>query len=89
MSFFLSEDFDIIHELEFEGRQYVGRQDSKRDHGTALYVAAKGGELERVKLLVERGADVGKKSVKGRTAKEWALLFKKKEVWAYLDSIEN
>lgn len=76
-----------INELEYEGRDRLPREASLQDHGTALHVAAEEGSVERAKVLVERGADLEKKSKNGYTARDWAQLEKKEDVKTYLETV--
>ena len=76
-----------INELEYESRDRLPREAGLRDHGTALHVAAKEGSVERAKVLVERGADLGKKSRYGYTARDRAQLEKKEDVKTYLENV--
>ncbi len=73
MNLYLDKGVDI-NELEFEGRPVTGRENFNKDHGTALHVAAEEGSVERVKLLVKRGANLKKLSKNGYTARDWAQL---------------
>ena len=76
-----------INELEYEGRDKLPRGAGLSDHGTALHVAATEGSMERAKVLVERGADLGKKSRYGYTARDRAQLEKKEDVKTYLENV--
>ena len=76
-----------INELEYEGRDKLPREAGLRDHGTALHVAAMEGSVERAKVLVERGADLEKKSTYGYTARDRAQLEKKEDVKIYLENV--
>ena len=76
-----------INELEYEGRDKLPREAGLSDHGTALHVAAKEGSVERAKVLVERGADLEKKSRYGYTARDRAQLEKKDDVRTYLENV--
>ena len=76
-----------IDELKYEGRDKLPRGASRRDHGTALQVAAVEGSVERARTLVERGADLMKVSKDGYTARDYAQLYKKEEVKIYLESV--
>ena len=76
-----------INELENEGRDKLPREAGLNDHGTALHVAAKEGSVERVKVLVEGGADLEKKSRYEYTARDRAQLEKKEDVKTYLESV--
>ena len=62
------------------------REISLSDHGTVLHVAAKEGSVERARILVERGADLGKKSRYEYTADQ-AQLEKKEDVKTYLENV--
>ena len=59
-----------VNELEYEGRDRLPRGASLRDHRIALHVAAREGSVERVKVLVEGGADLGRKSKNGYPARD-------------------
>ena len=63
-----------INELGFKGSPVTGRGTSFADHGTALHVAANTNSVERVKLLINRGADLKIVSKNGYTARDWAQL---------------
>lgn len=86
MDFLLNNGIDI-NEREFEGRPVPRRSSRVRDHGTALYAAAEYGEISRVRLLVERGADVALKSRFGHTARDIALLYGKEDIKEYLEKV--
>ena len=86
MSLLLDHGIDI-DELEYEGRDKLPREAAHSDHATALYVAAQEGSVERAKLLVERGADLGKKSKNGYTARDHAQLERQEDVKAYLEDM--
>ena len=98
MNLYLDNGVDI-NELLFEGRPVTGRGNSNKDFGTALHIAAREGSrlaaraglpdggLERVKLLVERGADVSKPSKYGRTARDWAQLWERQKEKEYLEEV--
>ena len=76
-----------VNELEYEGRDKLPREAGLSDHGTALHVAATEGSVERAKVLVERGADLEKKSRYGYTARDRAQLEKKEDVKTYLENV--
>ena len=76
-----------INELEYEGRGKLPREAGLSDHGTALHVAAMESSVERAKVLVERGADLEKKSRYGYTARDRAQLEKKEDVKIYLENV--
>ena len=76
-----------VNELEYEGRDRLPREASLRDHGTALHKAAAVGSVETAKLLVERGADLEKKSKYGYTARDRAQLAKKEHVKTYIETV--
>ena len=76
-----------IDELEYEGRDNLPREAASRDHGTALHIAASEGSMERAKLLVERGADLAKRSKNDYTARDHAQLSKTEEVKTYLEGV--
>ncbi len=76
-----------IDELQYEGRNKLPREASGEDHGTALHLAAGEGSVKMAKFLVERGADLAKRSKNGYTARDWAQLDKKEEVKTYLEGI--
>ena len=61
-----------VNELEYEGRDRLPPGASLRDHRIALHMAAREGSVERVKVLVEGRADLGRKSKNGYTASDWA-----------------
>ena len=55
-------DYGIdVNKLKYKSRDKLPREAGLSDHGTALHVAAMEGSVERAKVLVERGADLGKK----------------------------
>jgi hypothetical protein len=59
--------------------------------GTALHVAAKGGYVDRVRFLLDRGADRNMRHpeiANGMTAAEWAKKFGKTETYRIL-SVES
>jgi len=85
ISFLLDQGIDI-DEQEFDGRPITGRSDGRRDHGTALHVAAECGSVERLRTLVDRGADLAKKSKNGYTARDIAQLFEKEDAKAFLET---
>ena len=98
MNLYLDNGVDI-NELLFDGRPVTGRGNSDKDFGTALHIAAREGSkraarsglpdggLERLKLLVERGADVSKLSKAGRTARDWAQLWERQKEKEYLEEV--
>ena len=86
MNLLLDNGIDI-NELEYEGRDRLPREAGLSDHGTALHVAAAEGSVERAKVLVERGADLGKKSRYGYTARDRAQLEEKEDVKIYLENV--
>ena len=98
MNLYLDHGVDI-NELLFDGRPVTGRGNMDKDFGTALHIAAREGSklaaragspeggLERVKLLVERGADVKKLSKEGLTARDWAQLWERHKEKEYLEEI--
>lgn len=69
-----------INELEYKGREKLPRKAGLKNHGAALHVAATEGSVERAKVLVERGTDLGKKSRYRYTARDRAQLKKKEDV---------
>lgn len=76
-----------INELEYEGRDKLPRGASLKDWGTALHTAAKEGSVPRTRFLVENGADLGKKSRNGYTARDSAQLRGKEDVKSYLEAV--
>ncbi|MCJ1280433.1 hypothetical protein MMC21_008261 [Puttea exsequens] len=76
-----------INELGYEGADEGSYEAWGADKGTALHVAAAEGFLTRAKLLVERGADVGKGSEMGYTAKDWAQLMWREDIKAFLEGV--
>lgn len=74
-----------IDELEFQVFTNIPLDDSYRDRGTALHIAAEKGHVDRAKLLIELGADLGKRSESGYTAKDWAQINRQEEVKGYLE----
>jgi ankyrin repeat protein len=56
---------------------------------TPLMLAARNGEDEAVRLLVQKGADVKPKDKLGRTALDWAIHGRCKAVVQYLESLEH
>ena len=98
MNLYLDNGVDI-NELLFEGRPVTGRRNGDNDYGTALHYAAREGSklaaraglpeggLERLKLLVERGADVAKLSTDGQTARDWAQLWQRQPEKEYLEEV--
>jgi len=83
--FLLDHGIDI-DELEFDGRPVIGVRNRFRDHGTALHVAAKCGSVERIQILVERGADLAKKSRYGYTARDIAQLSEEEDAKVCLET---
>lgn len=86
MNLLLDHGIDI-NELQYEGRDKLPREAGLSDHGTALHEAAAEGSVERAKLLVERGADLGKRSRYGYTARDRAQLEKEEAVKTYLENV--
>ncbi len=84
MQFLLENGVDI-DELQYEGRHNLPREAGSEDHGTALHVAAEEGSVARARMLVETGADLGKRSKNGYRARDWAQLDEKEEVKEYLE----
>ncbi len=82
---FLLENVVDIDELQYEGRHNRPREAGSNDHGTALHVAAKEGSVERARMLAESGADMGKRSKNGFTARDGAQLREKDEVKLFLE----
>ena len=76
-----------INELECEGRDKLPRVAYHQDWGTALRTAAKKGSVPKARFLVENGADLGKKSRWGYTARDRAQLSKKEDVKRYLEVV--
>ena len=76
-----------IDELEYEDWVKLPRGASRRDWGTALHKAVREGSMPRVRLLIERGADVGKKSRNGYTARDMAQLYQEKDMVKYLEDV--
>ncbi|MFT7591115.1 MAG: ankyrin repeat protein, partial [bacterium] len=54
------------------------------ENKTPLMSAAKYGRLETVKYLIEQGAVIERKSIKGKTALSYAFQYKRPEVAAYI-----
>ena len=75
-----------INELEYEGRDKLPRSASHKDWGTALRTAAKEGSRPRARFLVENGADLGKKSRWGYTARDRAQL-SEEDVKRHLEAV--
>ena len=89
MTFYLDHDVDI-DEIEWKGRNDKRRLSRSRrevrDDGTALHVAVRNGSLARVKLLVDRGADIEIKTLRnGRTARDIAQVLERQEIMEYLE----
>ncbi|KAK0506987.1 hypothetical protein JMJ35_010687 [Cladonia borealis] len=76
-----------INELEYEGWDKLPRDAYCQDWGTALHTAAKEGSVPKARFLVENGADLGKKSGWGYTARDRAQLSKKEDVKRYLEVV--
>ena len=86
MSLLLDEGADI-DELGYEGWDLGCSNAWGADKGTALHVAAAYGHMTRAKVLIALGADVGKKSELGYTAKDWAQLMWREDIRDYLETI--
>ena len=77
-----------INELEYEGRENnLPREAWHVDWGTALHTDTKDGSVPRVRFLVENGADMGRKSRWGYTARDRAQLSSKEDVMRYLEAV--
>ena len=88
MNLLLDEGIDI-DELEYEGWGLRPRyaNSSYTDWGTALHTAAQEGSLSKARLLVERGADLQKRSRHGYTARDRAQLCEHGNVREYLEEV--
>ncbi|MCJ1280424.1 hypothetical protein MMC21_008252 [Puttea exsequens] len=88
MALLLDHGFDI-NELEYEGRGPEGLSWDEKglDQGTALHMAARKGFVDRARMLIMRGVDVGKRSEKGFTAKDWAHINGWENVREYLEAV--
>lgn len=78
-----------INEWEYEGKgpYAIPQYDLGRDQGTALHVAARKGFVDRARMLVAKGVDIGKRSEKGYTAKDWAQINGWEDVKEYLEAV--
>jgi hypothetical protein len=74
MDFFLGRGLDV-NELRFE--RHPERLTENSEGATALHWAARGRWIGRVRWLVERGANVCKKSTRGNRPLDWARLARK------------
>ncbi|RDW73394.1 hypothetical protein BP6252_07301 [Coleophoma cylindrospora] len=70
MDYFLNLGVDI-NALQFENHP-ERTMDSDRDLGTALHWIAGEGRTDRLKYLIQRGADIHRKSSQGRSPLDWA-----------------
>ena len=87
MSLLLDHGIDV-NEVRYEGWIKLPRLYwTNDDDATALHIAAEEVSVERAKLLVERGADLGKKTKDGWTARDLAQLDRKENVKAYLEDV--
>ncbi|KAL8967219.1 MAG: hypothetical protein Q9183_003022 [Haloplaca sp. 2 TL-2023] len=87
MTFYLDHGVDI-DEIEWKGRKDKCPLTKRRvrDDGTALHVAVRKGRIARVKLLVDRGADLEIKTLRnGRTARDVAQVLDRQEIMEYLE----
>jgi len=78
-----------INEWEYEGKgpYSIPQYDLGRDQGTALHMAARKGFVDRARMLVAKGVDIGKRSEKGYTAKDWAQINGWEDVKEYLEAV--
>lgn len=88
MALLLDHSFDV-NEWEYEGKgpYAIPQYDLGRDQGTALHMAARTGFVDRARMLVAKGVDIGKRSEKGFTAKDWAQINGWGDVKEYLEAV--
>ena len=86
MKLLLDEGIDI-DELEYEGWDPPPRYARSSDWGTALHKAAQEGSVPKARLLVEKGADLTKRSRHGYTAKDRAQLCGNEDARKYLERV--
>lgn len=70
---------DMYKEMlkEIEGKSYKGINEKNKDGKTVLHLAASYGSAEKIKELIEKGADINIGDNKGMRALHYAALFRK------------